>query len=107
MARYDLLLTLSRLGLYELRPAALHLGGASGLSGEGQTTLAAKRVFGVADPILLERRAMALAGAAEVPVEALDLALANSAADEPATLGIPRDAADEGTRARAGAALGL
>lgn len=107
MGRYDLLLTLGRLGLYELRPGSLHLGGARGLSGDDPTTLAAKRVFGIGDPILLERRAAALAVAAEVPVETLDLALANWAAPEPATLGFSRAVADEATAARTRLALGL
>ncbi len=77
MGRYDLLVTLGRLGLYELLPDSLHLAGARGLSAEDPTTLAAKRVFGIGDPLLLERRAAALAQAASVPVETLDLALAN------------------------------
>ena len=41
------------------------------------TTLAAKRVFGIGDTVLLERRARALADAVELPIEALDLALSN------------------------------
>ena len=63
MGRYELLVTLGRLGLYELLPDALHLAGARGLSSEDLTTLAAKRVFGIGDPLLLERRAAALAQA--------------------------------------------
>ncbi len=68
--RYELLVSLGRLGLVELRPASLQLG-------EGDTTIAAKRVFGIGDKILLERRARTLADAVEVPIEALDLALFN------------------------------
>jgi len=41
------------------------------------TSLAARRVFGIADRFLLERRAAELADACGVPIEALDLALAN------------------------------
>ena len=41
------------------------------------TTLAAKRVFGIGDPMNLRRRAADLAAAGEVPVAALDLALVN------------------------------
>ena len=63
MGRYELLVTLGRLGLYELLPDSLQLAGARGLSAEDLTTLAAKRVFGIGDPLLLERRAAALAQA--------------------------------------------
>ncbi len=104
--RYELLVTLGRLELYELTPDSLHLGGARGLA-EDLTTLAAKRVFGIGDPLMLERRAVALAQAAEVPIETLDLALANWHATEPATLGFPRETLDDGAFERAGAALGL
>ncbi len=100
--RYELLLVLGRLGLYELRPDALHLAGAGTTD---ETTLAAKRVFGIGDPLLLERRARALAEAMDVPLEALDLALANWSAGERATLGLP-DAADEGALLRATETLG-
>jgi hypothetical protein len=57
--------------------------------------------------LLLERRALALAQALEVPVEALDLALANWAAGERATLGVPAGTLDEAVVERAGARLGL
>lgn len=69
-ARYELLVSLGRLGLVELRPSSLQFG-------DGETTIAAKRVFGIGDKILLERRARILADAVEVPIEALDLALFN------------------------------
>jgi hypothetical protein len=107
MGRYELLVVLGRLGLYELCPDSLHLGGARGLSAEDLTTLAAKRVFGIGDPLLLERRAAALAQAASVPVETLDLALANWQTPQPATLGFARDISDDGAFERAGDALGL
>ena len=107
MGRYDLLVTLGRLGLYELRPDSLHLSGARGLSAEDLTTLGAKRVFGIGDPLLLERRAAALAEAVSVPVETLDLALANWASSQRATLGFPPETEDAGARGRAGDALGL
>ena len=68
--RYELLVSLGRLGIVDLRPASLQFG-------EGDTTIAAKRVFGIGDKILLERRARTLADAVEVPIEALDLALFN------------------------------
>lgn len=70
-ARYELLTSLGRLGLYPLQPAALKLGGSD------TVTLAAKRAFGIGDPLLLERRAAQLAGAAGVALEALDLGLYN------------------------------
>jgi len=93
--RYELLVTLGRLGLYELRPDSLHLGSARGQTSEDPTTAAAKRVFAIADTQLLERRARALADAAAVPVEALDLALANWASPQRATLGFPPETTDE------------
>jgi hypothetical protein len=70
-ARFDLLASLGALGLYELRAGALALGG------DDEVTVAAKRAFGIGDPLLLERRAAQLAQAAEAPLEALDLALYN------------------------------
>jgi hypothetical protein len=70
-ARFDLLVTLGRLGLYDLRAGRLALGGAN------EVTVAAKRILGIGDPLLLERRAAALADAAGVPLEALDLAFYN------------------------------
>jgi hypothetical protein len=105
--RYELLLILGRLGLYELRPDSLHVGGARGVSSEDATTVAAKRVFGIGDPLLLERRAATLAEAMSVPVESLDLALFNWASSQRATLGFPADASDAGALERAGAALVL
>lgn len=107
MGRYDLLVTLGRLGMYALQPDSLHLAGARGLSSEDPTTLAAKRVFGIGDPLLLERRAATLAQEASVPIEALDLALANWQAPQRATLGFPAETIDDGAYERAGEALGL
>ncbi|HEY4428018.1 MAG TPA: hypothetical protein VGN08_07425 [Solirubrobacteraceae bacterium] len=105
--RYDLLVTLGYLGVYELRPDALHLGGARGVSAEDPTRLGAKRVFGIGDPLVLERRAAALAEAASAPVETLDLALSNWASPERATLGFPPDSGDPDALALAEQALGL
>ena len=73
--RYDLLVTLGRLGVVEVRASTLELS-------DDATTIAAKRVFGIGDKMLLERRARDLADAVEVPIEALDLALFNWAAPE-------------------------
>jgi hypothetical protein len=107
MGRYELLLLLGRLGLYELLPDSLHLAGSRGLSSEDLTTLAAKRVFGIGDPLLLERRAAALAQAVSVPIEALEDALANWHSTQRATLGFATETQDDGAYARAGDALGL
>jgi hypothetical protein len=101
-ARYELLVLLGRLGPYELRPDGLGMG-----RGEDPATQGAKRVFGIADPILLERRARALADAGGVPVEALDLALANWAERRRVCLGFPEDVADDAARERMEAALGV
>jgi hypothetical protein len=70
-ARCDLLVTLGRLGVYDLSAGAL------GLGGNDPVTLAAKRVLGIGDVMLLERRAADLAAACELPLEALDLGLHN------------------------------
>jgi hypothetical protein len=105
--RYELLVLLGRLGVYALTPDSLHLAGARGVSAEDATTLAAKRVFGIGDPLLLERRSTALAEAAQVPIEALDLGLANWIAPQRATLGFPSEASDEGAFERVGDALEL
>jgi len=100
-ARFDLLVTLGRLGLYELEPDSLQL------VGDDEVTLAAKRVFGIGDRPNLERRARALSEAAEVPLAAFDLALANWAANERMTLGVTDAVADEDTAERARDALDL
>lgn len=73
--RYELLVSLGRLGVVEARPSTLQLS-------DDATTVAAKRVFGIGDKMLLERRARELADAAEVPIEALDLGLFNWAAPD-------------------------
>lgn len=110
VGRYDLLVTLGRLGLYELRADSLHLATRSprAPSDAADLTLeAAKRVFGIGDPVHLERRAQALAEAISAPIEALDLALSNWASEERATLGMPMDTRDAHAVERARAALAL
>jgi hypothetical protein len=107
MGRYDLLVTLGRLGLYELRASSLQLAGVGGAYAGDLTTLAAKRLFAIGDPVNLERRAGALAQAISVPVEALDLALANWGSEQRATLGFPGAGSDQGALERALQALGL
>jgi hypothetical protein len=96
-ARYDLLVTLGRLGRYPLAAPGLLL------TEDDPVTLAAKRVFAIGDRLTLERRARGLAAAAKAPVEALDLALENWARSERVTQGF--DGADEGAEQLALAAL--
>ncbi len=99
--RFDFLVALGRLGLYEMEADSLQL------VGDDEVTLAAKRVFGIGDRINLERRARALTDAIEVPLQALDLALANWAAAQRMAMGVPPSAVDEAAGARARDALGL
>jgi hypothetical protein len=105
-ARFELLVLLGALGAYELQADSLHLSARTG-DAQDPATLAAKRVFAIGDPLLLDRRAAALAEAIAVPIGSLDLALANWAADERATLGFGSDARDGQALARARDALGL
>jgi hypothetical protein len=111
--RYELLLTLGRLGMYELRADSLLLSGPRSQGAEDATTVAAKRVFGIGDPMLLDRRAADLARAGEVPIEALDLALANWQGPVRATMGFRAPESGEGSPASSepspavAAALGL
>lgn len=103
-ARYDLLVVLGRLGLVELEATSLQI------AVRDDTTIAAKRVFGIGDRHLLERRAAELAVEAEVPIAALDLALVNF--DRPPgapriAQGAPEDVADTAAAQRVAAALGV
>jgi hypothetical protein len=101
-ARFDLLLTLGRLGLYELIADALHVGGGN------QVTLAAKRALGIGDPLLLERRAAELARATDVPLAALDLGLHNWESGRRTKAGVDPDPDAQARVLRAAqAALGL
>ena len=50
-------------------------------------TVAAKRALGIGDTLLLERRALELANACELPLEALDLGLFNWQQGTRSTLG--------------------
>jgi hypothetical protein len=106
-ARYELLVLLGTLGLFELEADSLHLSAARTGGREDATMLAAKRLFAIGDPLLLERRARALADAVTLPVAALELALANWQTDERATLGFPPGTADDETLLLAREALGL
>ncbi len=101
-ARFELLTSLGRLGVYDLRAGSL------GLGGNDSVTLAAKRVLGIGDPLLLERRAAELAAACDLPLEALDLGLFNWERGERAMLGMaPGDDLDAALLEGAEAALGL
>jgi hypothetical protein len=100
--RFELLTTLGRLGLYESRPGTLQL------SGENEATWAAKRALGIGDPLLLDRRAIELASASKVPLEALDLAFDNWGSGKRIGGGLAEDAeVDEQVLAQALHALGL
>jgi hypothetical protein len=106
MGRYELLFTLGRLGLYAMQADSLHLAvGRAGL--EDLTTIAAKRVLAVGDPIYLERRARAFAQELDVPIDALDLAFANWGTGERATLGFKPDVIDRHALERARDAFDL
>ena len=101
-ARFDLLTTLGRLGVFELEAASLFL------VGRDEATIAAKRLLGIGDPLLLDRRAVALAEACEVPLEALDAGLYNWGRGERASLGMPSSLEpDAGLLGAALHALGL
>jgi hypothetical protein len=105
-ARYELLMLLGAIEAYELEADSLHF--STPVSGaEDPSTLAAKRIFAIGDPLLLDRRAAALAEAVCVPIGCLELALANWGSDERATLGFGADAADRATLERARDALEL
>jgi Alpha-glutamyl/putrescinyl thymine pyrophosphorylase clade 3 len=106
MGRYELLVTLGRLGMYELKASALQIG-VGAVAAIDHTPSAAKRVFGIGDPLSIERRALALAEALSVEIAVLDLALANWGAGERARLGVPESAFDVHALERAQAALEL
>jgi hypothetical protein len=102
--RYDLLVVLGHLGLFDLRPWALQLA----IEPLDPTVVAAKRVFGIGDAQNLHRRAAELAAASAVPIEALDLALLNWSrpAEERVTAGA-RTEGDPDRAASIASALGL
>jgi hypothetical protein len=101
-ARFDLIVTLGQLGVYELEAATLALGG------DNRVTVAAKRALGIGDSLLLERRARELADACGVPLAALDLGLYNWEGGERASLGLGPDAEPDASAVSAArAALAL
>jgi hypothetical protein len=95
--RYELLVGLGRLGVTDVRATSLQFT-------DDAATTAAKRVFGIGDKILLERRARDLADAVDLPIEALDLALFNwgQPALKRATMGATAAADDDQRDAIAG-----
>lgn len=101
-ARYDLLVTLGRLGRYPLSAPGLLL------TEDDAVMLAAKRVFAIGDRMTIERRARELAAAAQIRIEALDLALENWARSERITQGFhgaDLHGLDDAARTRAAAVL--
>lgn len=101
-ARFDLLVTLGRLDVVELHPDRLQLGA------NNNVTVAAKRVLGIGDTMLLERRAISLAEAAGVDLAALDLAFGNWERAERVRLGLAPDTEpDEDVLAAVAHALGI
>lgn len=92
-ARFELLVSLGVLGVYELQAGALALGGSD------EVTVAAKRAFGIGDPLLLERRAAQLAEACAIPLQALDLALYNWGRGQRAAVGVPVESHTEALNA--------
>ncbi|QEC49988.1 hypothetical protein FSW04_22070 [Baekduia soli] len=78
--RVEFLTLAHHLGLVELDPWTLHLSTAAALD---PVAIAAKRILGIGDPVLLQRRQREVAHAAGVPVEALDLGFYNWAAPSP------------------------
>ena len=100
--RFDLLVAAGRLGLADVHVFALHP------SDDDPGSMAAKRVFGIGERFVLERRAADLADEADVPLEALELALFNwgQPLDARATLG-SRAQAEPEERERIARALGV
>jgi hypothetical protein len=99
--RYDFLRLAGALGLADLEPSSLQ----TGADPRDPVVIAAKRVFGIGDAVLLERRAAELARACGASMGALELALRSWGAQDPGPAGGHDGDADVEDRARA--ALGL
>jgi hypothetical protein len=100
--RYDLLVTVGRLAGLGLLGTRLHVGASD------PVTLAAKRILGIGDPLLLERRAQELAAATGLPVEALDLGFFNWERGTRTSAGLPAETpVDADALGAARVALGL
>jgi hypothetical protein len=78
--RIEFLVMAHRLGIADLDPWTLHLGSAAPTD---PVAIAAKRILGIGDPVLLQRRQRELAHGVGVPVESLDVALYNWSARSP------------------------
>jgi hypothetical protein len=102
--RYEFLLSLGALGIFEMRADTLCLLAAPAMD---PVLASAKRVFGIGDAVHLERRAVTLAEACGVPVGALDLALFNWGAPQRATLGADTGGIRQDAGGAAAAALSL
>jgi hypothetical protein len=72
--RMEFLVLSHRLGLVELDPWTMHLSAAAPTD---PVALGAKRLLGIGDPVLLQRRQRELVQGIDVPIEALDLGLYN------------------------------
>jgi hypothetical protein len=104
--RMEYLVLGHRLGLVDLDPWTMHLSSATPTD---PVALAAKRLLGIGDPVLLQRRQRELAHGVGVPVESLDLGLYNWNAPSPearVTAGATATA-DPAERERIADALGL
>jgi hypothetical protein len=88
--RFELLVMLGQFDCYELTAGSLQFGEAN------ETTLAAKRLLGIGDTLLLERRASDLAQACGVPLAALDVAFHNWGSGHRSGLGVPADGPVDG-----------
>jgi hypothetical protein len=99
--RYGFLRLAGVLGLAELEPSSLQVGA----DPRDPTALAAKRVFGIGDTVLLERRAADLARACGISVGELELALRLWGVPEPGA-GAAHEV-DAGAEDRARTALGV
>ena len=101
--RYEFLLIASCLKLAPIEPGSLLLS-----EPMDPTMLAAKRVFGMGDAVILRQRSAALASEVGVPIESLDLALVNWARpdDERITGGVAVEG-DADTQARVERVLGV
>jgi hypothetical protein len=108
-ARFELVLLAGRLGIVEAEPSSLLLGTRD--AALDPVAVAAKRVFGIGDAVLLGRRSGELAASCGVPVAALDLALLNWSRPEGArvragSLAEPDDAVRDAGLAALGVADG-
>ena len=103
--RYEYVTLIGALGLIEAAPRSLLLADAT-----ATPTMAAKRVFGIGDPLLIGRRAGDLAAQAGIGLAAFDLALQNWGAPEgeqiTAGSALPAEP-DAAIRAPIAAALGV